>query len=317
MRDSQFISVANAAQLTERAQMRCGFITELKWAHNGKLLAVAHGRGVNLWADGFGGAPTRTLEAHDGPVKGLAFTPDDRVIATAGADTTVRLWLALDGRPLSVLRAHQGSVESVTFNNITNTTRALVASGGGDQMVYVFDLTESVRFIGLQGHSNDVTCVKFSPDSRLLASGSWDHTVRLWDVQNEHLLTEMQHDDWVRDLAFSPDGNLLATASKDSTVALWDPATGEQRFIFHAHDGGADCLAFSPDGRLLATGGRDHAIKLWDLAAPSQTPVVALSGHDKPVLTVAFHPNGHMLASGSGDNTIRLWSQPSAASQAH
>jgi WD40 repeat protein len=85
----------------------------------------------------------------------------------------------------------------------------------------------------------------------------------------------------------------------------------KELFKLLAHSGGADCVAFSPDSALLASGGRDNTIKLWN--ADNGEALVALKGHDKPVLSVAFHPKGALMASGSGDNTVRLWGLPSTS----
>ncbi len=107
---SEPINVTNAHQLSELAQTRCGFVSQLTWSPDGSQLALAHGGGFWLWADNLAGDPPRVGVGHSGPVKGVAFDPHGQVIATASADTTVRLWMATSVEPITIVRAHSHAV---------------------------------------------------------------------------------------------------------------------------------------------------------------------------------------------------------------
>ncbi|CAI7602264.1 unnamed protein product [Penicillium viridicatum] len=158
----------------------------------------------------------------------------------------------------------------------------------------------------LEGHSGSVYSVAFSPNGQLLASGSGDTTVRLWDTVTGAITQKLKgHSFSVRSVAFSPNGRLLACISDGNTVRLWDPTTGALTQTLNGSGHTICCLAFSPNGQLLASGSIDRTVRIWDLATGAPTQI--LKGHSGSVWSVAFSPNGRLLASGSKDGIVRIW----------
>ncbi len=158
----------------------------------------------------------------------------------------------------------------------------------------------------LRGHSAEIFRIAWSPDGRVLASGSADNTIHLWDGQMGQALRTLEgHTAPVLGVAWSPDGVVLASGSDDKTIRLWDRQTGQTLRTLEGHSEQVKCVAWSPDGRVLASGSDDNTIRLWDVRTGQA--LGTLEGHTESVPYVAWSPNGRVLASGSFDDTIRLW----------
>ncbi|MEG4121733.1 AAA-like domain-containing protein, partial [Microcoleus sp. N9_B4] len=158
----------------------------------------------------------------------------------------------------------------------------------------------------LEGYSNSVFSVAWSPDGKTLASASGDNTIKLWNLQTgKPIATLTGHSLLVRSVAFSPDGLTLASASADNTIKLWNLQTGKPIATLTGHRNEVTSIAFSPDGKTLASASADNTIKLWNLQ--TQKNIKTLTGHSSAVNNVAWSPDGKTLASASADKTIKLW----------
>ncbi len=162
-----------------------------------------------------------------------------------------------------------------------------------------------------QAHTAAVQALAFSPDERALATGSWDGTIKVWNLENGALLWMGQHTSSIQRLAFTPDGRTLASGGDDAAIRLWDAYTGMHLQTLSCQGSAVYALTWSPDGGLLAGCSFDGSIRLWEVqgaqVAHPGTATRLLTGHSGPVWSVAFAPDGRTLASGSFDRTVKLW----------
>ncbi|GLB40424.1 putative WD domain, G-beta repeat [Lyophyllum shimeji] len=163
-------------------------------------------------------------------------------------------------------------------------TQPLAASGGEDDLGYIWDITDGEIIVKLTGHTDSVTCVAWSFDGDMISTGGMDGKVRIWrrrgteNYTTWEFLTELQGPDEVMFLRWHPKGNVLLAGSNDSTVWLWQLPSGNTMQVFAGHSGAVNCGEFTPDGKRIITACADGSLIFWDPRSP--TPVFKLTGDD-------------------------------------
>jgi len=278
------------------------------------------------------------LRGHGGPVRAVAVSPDGAEALSGSFDTSAIRWSLQRSVAEQVMRFHDAAVNAVAWL----PDRRLVTAGA-DGKIAIWAEGKTAPDRTLDGHAAPVAGLAVSPDGAMLASASWDRTVRLWPVVGGVPRVLEGHTQNVNGVAFTADGKAVVSAGYDATLRIWPLAGGAPNIVslpsplnavVAAPDGeivtaGADgkvyvvgkdgdlratiaaspapviALALSPDGRRIAAAGIRGSVAILDRA--SRTVTHTLVGPGLPVWSVAFFPDSRTLLTGGADRMLRRW----------
>ncbi len=271
-------------------------------ADSRRLLAGSEDGAAIMW-DVETGTPLFTVTGHTGSVKALAFLEDDKTLISASSDGTLRVWETDTGNQQLIPIKHKRPIYCMALSS----DRKRVAIGGVGNDVHLWN-TDTKNFVATfeTGHKNYVDTLAFSPDGKILASGSRDRKIEFWDVPNRQRLSIFDgYTDGIIRMTFSADGKKFASNSRDGTAHLWDLETEKKTVLVPASNGGVNSLAFSPDSSLLVSAFRNETLQLWD--TNTHQHIADIIDVRWPVLHLGFSPDGKTVVIGSYDGLILLW----------
>jgi len=209
------------------------------------------------------------------------------------------------------------------FTNHTNSVFAvavhpsaqIAASGGEDDLGYLWDYSTGEELVKLTGHTDSVTSVEFSHDGEIVATGGMDGKIRVWkrvgkeDFKKWTFLTELLGSDEVTWLRWHPKGNVLLAGSNDTTVWLWNLPSGDTMQVLAGHGSPVVCGEFTPDGKRIVTADADGTLIFWDPRSP--TPLWQLSPEDgrfdlDGITSLAINPASTIAVVGGASGSIRV-----------
>ena len=274
-------------------------VTSAAYSPDGNRIAAGDDGGtIRLW-DATTGQTIKTFKAHTEFVHDVVFSPDGKTLATASRDATMRWWDIHTGENIKTFSEYLGGRPYIKYSPDGNT----IAIERHDEG-WLRDAATGKHLKTLKGHTQYIAGIAFSPNKKLIATGSADKTARLWNAHTgENIKTYKGHTHTVYTPVFSPDGNKLATRCNDSALRLWDISTGKN-IITHQREKQSVNFTFSPDSQTLALGSDAGEVSLWNTNTGEK--IKTFAGHSSYVYSPLYSSDGNTIVT-RGKGSVRMW----------
>jgi len=277
------------------------------------LLSSSRDKTLMIWEltteHGGIGYARRALTGHSEPVASSTLSSDGQFALSGSWDRTMRLWDLNTGSAVRTFQGHTKDVNSVAFSGDNRQ----IVSGSRDKTIKLWNTLAECKFTIVEDtHTDWVSSVVFSPSAKmpLIVSSGWDKLVKVWNLSNCKLRTNLVgHTGVVYTIGVSPDGSLCASGGKDCTAMLWDVNDGKHLYSLDA-GGTINALTFSPKNYWLCAA-TDTAIKIWDLE--NKTVLDELHTKEQPknglpwCVSLTWSADGNTLFAGATDGSIYVY----------
>ena len=239
-----------------------------------------------------------SFDGHLDLVAAIAFSADDRYVASGSNDRTIRVWRTNDGQLVRTMIGHTSAIKVIAFSPQGH----YLASGARDGKIKIWDWQTGLEIKTLQGHTNLLTDLVWSPDGTKLASSGWDREVRIWDISTGNELNSFTNQSWVRAVAWSPDGSFLFSGGDDLGLKVWQVDQGELAAAFETSDK-IMSLSTSPKGSFVAMALGSGALEVLNIETGDE---VFLGRYQGEVTNLSWSFDARYLAAGT-DKLIQIW----------
>jgi WD40 repeat protein len=287
-------------------------VTSLAFSPQGdRLVTGSYDQSVKIWNVATGQC-LDTLHKHTNRVWSVAFHPQGNLVVSGGDDHAVKVWEIRTGKCIKTLQGNSNAIYAIASSDQKN----LLASGHEDQTIKLWDINLNTPqniehnlqpFQILRGHRDRILSIAFSPNEKLLASGSADRTIKLWNsYTGKDIKTLHGHKSWIWGIAFSPNGQFLVSGSYDHTVKVWNVESGECLQTLQGHPSSVLAVAFSLDSKTFFSSGYDKLVKHWDLETGKCLHTWEADSTNR-VWAMAMSSNYQQMATGGDDTSVKLW----------
>ncbi|MDZ8051247.1 MAG: caspase family protein [Aulosira sp. ZfuVER01] len=247
------------------------------------------------------------LAGHTDRVNDVSISPDGKMIASASADQTVRLWTR-EGKQFTEPLQHNYPVWTVSFSH----DGKLIATGDGDGVIRIWNskdgsLKTTIPQKDLKKDNRSVLKLSFSHDDKTIAAANFDNDVRIWRVADAQLIHKLPHGAIVQGVSFNKNSQKIASAGEDKRIKVWNLANKKIINDLAKHKDTVYGVSFSPDDTMLASASKDKSVKIWNV---TNGKLIRDFLHKDTVYGVSFSPDSKMVAAASKDKTVSIWSIP-------
>ncbi|MFC1878751.1 AAA family ATPase [Chloroflexota bacterium] len=255
----------------------------------------------------------RKFQVHTRPITTLAVTSDGKNVISGCVDKTLKIWELESGRVVNTLKGHTDEITAV----VVTPDGQHIISGSRDHTLKVWNISaalnagivrenelcsEKVRT--LKGHTDEITAVEVTPDGKLVISGSYDKSLKVWDVATGREQRTLQgHKSGVTAVEVTPDGSHVISGSRVGTLKIWDVANIRKVHTLHGHTDRVNAVVVTPDGSHVISGSSDNTLKVWNVATGK---CIANFQAEGSISDCAISPDGHTFIAGDAAGGVHF-----------